>query len=133
MSATVVQHPSGEHIITLSSDASDNIVIGGPVGVPQSRGSRHRVFVDMNGATGYTVKCRLIPRGVKVADLSFAIGSALTTVMYPRNSTTATAADDALVDMTAYDIVTDGDALVVNVATSSPSGGPPVVYVRPIT
>lgn len=134
MAATKIQLPSGEFVITPdSSVASDQVRIGGPDGVPKSRGSRHRVIVDFNGATGYTVKARLFPRSVPVGDLSFALTAALTTVYYPRNDTAATAADAAMADMTAYDVVTDGDDLVIDIATSSPSGGPPKIYVRAIT
>lgn len=132
MAASVTQSPSGEVIITPDSTvASDNVIVGGPIGVPRSRGSRHRVLVDLNGATGYTIKCRLKPAAIPVADLSFTLAQCPTTVMYPRNSTSATAADAALSDMVAYDVITDGDDLVVNIATSTPSGTPKI-YVRAI-
>lgn len=132
MAAAVTQSPSGEIIITPDpAVASDNVRIGGPLGVPRSRGSRHRVIVDLNGATGYTVKCRLYPAAIPTADVSFTLAQALTTILYPRNSTTATAADASLSDMVEYDVITDGDDLIVNIATSSPSGTPKI-YVRPV-
>lgn len=134
MAATVTQSPSGEVIITPDSSlAADYVVVGGPVGVPRSRGSRHRVIVDMNGATGYAVKCRLKPAAIPVNMLSFTLAQCPTTVYWPRNDTAATAADADMSDMVEYDVVTDGDDLVVAITTSTPSGGPPNIYIRSIT